>query len=211
VRATPTRLVRPLLVLKTNLMADVGITPQAERRRYMPNLELEYLFDRRFSVALAGLYDRFGGVGEYRKWHVTAYTLEPRYRFVRSRAGDLYAGIYGRTGDYNFLLRTGTTHHTGNYLEGGISLGYSLPIARHWVVEAGVAGGYRRVSAKDYLAGNILDKRSILHKIDLTDLFLRIGYRFGKTSPGTSTHQTVRQNAPGTSTHQTVRQNDHTK
>ncbi|MDR1004847.1 MAG: DUF3575 domain-containing protein [Prevotellaceae bacterium] len=181
---------RPYVVVKSNLLALAGVSPEPAYRTPMPNLELEYLFNRRWSAAFSALYEKFSHARGYDVWHVTAYTLEGRYRLLPDRHyGGLYLGVYARVGDYNFRkphpddATSGPRYNdTGYYQEGGLSLGYTLPLARHWVLEAGAAGGYRHSSVKHYThenpAENWYDYRTPGSGIYLTDVFIRLGYRF---------------------------------
>jgi hypothetical protein len=176
---------RPHWVIKTNLVADAGITPEVKYRTPMPNLEIEYLFNRRFSAAVSGLYEGWGYAEGYARWRVTAYTLEGRYRLLPDHHyGGLFVGVYGRVGDYNRLntFDEGDNNHTGKYWGAGLSLGYTLPFSRHWILEGGASGGYRHIGDKFYSHlrpdTNYFDFKSSDKHIGLTDLFLRFGYRF---------------------------------
>jgi hypothetical protein len=176
------------VVIKTNLLYDAGISSEPSYRTPMPNLEVEYLISRRWSVSLAGLYEGWAhNIHNYARWHVTSYTLEGRYRILPDKCwGGLYIGAYGRVGDYNLLyswddLTSG--NHTGRYNEVGLSAGYTWPFAKHWVVEAGVQGGYRHSNVKNYTHeepdNNYYDNSTLKNALKLTGLYLNIGYRFG--------------------------------
>ncbi|MDR0895080.1 MAG: DUF3575 domain-containing protein [Prevotellaceae bacterium] len=181
---------RPHVAVKSNLLALAGVSPEPAYRTPMPNLEVEYLFNRHWSAAFTALYEKFSHSRGYNVWHVTAYTLEGRYRLVPDHHyGGLYLGVYARVGDYNFRKPYPTNeesgplyNNTGYYQEGGLSLGYTLPLSRHWILEAGAAGGYRHTGAKHYThenpTENLYDYRTPDGGIHLTDIFLRIGYRF---------------------------------
>jgi hypothetical protein len=176
---------RPHWVIATNLLADAGVTPEVAYRAPMPNLELEYLFNPHFSIALSGLYKDFFGASGYDKWNVTAYTLEGRYRLLPDgHYGGLYIGLFGRVGDYNFVPSDtqGAGSRTGKYQSAGLSLGYTWPFARHWILEAGAGYGYRWTKVRHYThegkKENYLTTETTDNGLDLTGLFLRIGYRF---------------------------------
>jgi hypothetical protein len=181
------RIFHPWLVVKTNLLADAGLTTEVRYRTPMPNLELEYLIDTHFSVALSGLYEKFSSIHGYDNWHVTAYTLEGRYRILAQPCyGGLYIGLYGRVGDYNFrkcIAEEERPGNTGRYFGVGLSAGYTLPLGNRWVLEGGAAAGYRQSSVKNYTHEsadkNMMDGRTPKHTFGLGDLFVRIGYRFG--------------------------------
>ncbi|MDR0989518.1 MAG: DUF3575 domain-containing protein [Prevotellaceae bacterium] len=178
----------PTITLSTNLLSWGGIIPEAAMRTPMPNLWVEWIVSRRFSLAVSALYGNLSvKTREYATWHATAYTLEPRIRLVSvGNYGGLYAGVYGRLGDYNFkAAEIGVLpSQTGTYYEGGLSVGYTWPFARRWIIEVGGAGGYRRVQDQTYTPeekGNYFDYQTTVGKVALTDLFVRIGYRFGTT------------------------------
>ncbi|MDR0961684.1 MAG: DUF3575 domain-containing protein [Mediterranea sp.] len=181
---------RPYVVVKTNLLSLAGVSAEPSFRAPMPNLEVEYLFSRRFSVGFAALYDSFSPAKDYDVWNVTAYTLEARYRpLVDRNYGGLYLGAYGRVGDYNFRevhpadVQSGPEYNrTGKYQEAGLSVGYTLPLGRHWVFEAGASGGYRFTDVKAYMHltnANEYAYTTSGNGFHLTDLFLKVGYRFG--------------------------------
>jgi hypothetical protein len=178
---------RPLLVVKTNLVAAAGVSTEIKYRTPMPNLELEWLINERFSVAVAGLFEKFSITPGYDAWHTTAYTLEGRYRvWPRATYGGLYLGLYGRMGDYNIRRSAANapTGNTGRYSATGLSVGYTLPLSNHWILEAGAACGYRHNRIKSYTheapQENYIDDQRGKDKFELGDLFVRIGYRIGK-------------------------------
>ncbi|MDR0893139.1 MAG: DUF3575 domain-containing protein [Mediterranea sp.] len=172
---------RPHWEVSTNLLALAGLTPEPAYRSPMPNLEIRYLFSRRFNLGLSALYKGAFKSAGYDVWHVTAYTLEGRYYlWPDAHDGGLFAGLYGRLGDYNF--RRTADNRTGKYQEGGLTLGYTLPLSTHWILEAGAAGGYRHAQVLIYdhegEEEDYLDTKTQHNTFDLTDLFFRIGYRF---------------------------------
>ncbi|MDR0976393.1 MAG: DUF3575 domain-containing protein [Prevotellaceae bacterium] len=183
---------RPYVTLTTNLTAWLGVTGDFDLRGMQPNISVEGHLTRRLSVAASALYNDFDislltDNAPYDLWHTTAYTVEPRYRFlVTPRAGEAYAGIYGRMGDYNFLSTTDAArNHTGEYWDTGISLGYTYPVVRHFVIEAGVSAGYRHYTDRHFsvqAGGNFLEGTTNGNSFGLHEVFLRIGYRFGRTT-----------------------------
>jgi hypothetical protein len=185
--ARPRRTFRPLVVVKSNLVAAAGVSTEMKYRTPMPNLELEWVIARRWSVAASALFEKFSITPGYDAWHVTAYTLEGRYRlWPDGRYGGLYLGLYGRVGDYNIRRENSDapTGNTGRYCGVGLSAGYTLPIGDRWVVEAGAAAGYRHCDVKEYshesCDENYLDGRQKRDRLVAGDLFLRVGYRIGE-------------------------------
>jgi hypothetical protein len=172
---------RPRLLIKSNLLAWAGITPEIAYRTPMPNLELEWMWNKHFSLSAAALYQRDVGRAEgYEVYHVTAYTLEMRYRPLPTlRHPGCYTGIYLRAGDYN--MRTlPTVGTTGRYYEGGLSMGYTVALSAHWLLEGGLSAGYRYVQVKKYLhdaGGDQPTQRGHTDAFTLTNISLTIGYR----------------------------------
>jgi hypothetical protein len=171
--------------IKSNMLLLSGLTAEVRFVAVMPNLEVEYMFSRRLSLAVAWMYKPFRWASGYDTWKATAYTIEGRYRLLPHReTGGLYTGIYARGGDYNIRpdRRRVAGNTTGRYYEGGISLGYTLPLSRHWLLEGGVAGGFRHTLIRGYSHEgkhlNYLDYTERTNRIRLTELFLRIGYCF---------------------------------
>jgi hypothetical protein len=178
---TPSSRFRPRLLIKTNLLAWGGITPEITYRTPMPNLELELMCSRHFSLSAAALYQE--GIGRakgYDLYHVTAYTLEARYRPLPTlRHPGCYTGIYLRSGDYN-MRAVPTQGTTGRYYEAGLSIGYTFALSKHWLLEGGLSAGYRHVQVKDYVhdaEGDRPTTRGHTDAFTLTNISLSIGYR----------------------------------
>ncbi|MDR0938441.1 MAG: DUF3575 domain-containing protein [Mediterranea sp.] len=174
------------LAIKSNMFLLAGLTTEVRFVAVTPNLEVEYMFNRRLALAVAWTYKPFRWASGYDTWKATAYTVEGRYRPLplRDGYGGLYIGIYGRGGDYNIRPERervdGNT--TGKYYEGGASLGYTLPLSRHWLLEGSIAGGFRHTRIHGYShEGERLNYRDYTrhtNRVRLTDIALRIGYRF---------------------------------
>ncbi|MDR0989184.1 MAG: DUF3575 domain-containing protein [Prevotellaceae bacterium] len=172
---------RPHLLLKTNLLAWAGITPEIAFRTPMPNLEVELRCTPHFALHLAALYQE--GVGHargYNLYHVSGYTLEGRYRPLPTlRHPGCYLGLYLRAGDYNMRPVPGEGI-TGAYSETGLSIGYTVALSAHWLLEGGVSAGYRYTHIKTYLHdahGDHPTGRRHTDAFRLTNLSLAIGYR----------------------------------
>lgn len=176
------------LAIKTNLLALGGITSEPNYRTPMANLALELFLNRRFSIAVSGLYADSKGVCGYKLWSATAYTLEGRYTVMPvNRYSGLFVGLYGRGGDFDIrknVADADNPYQTGRYYEGGVSAGYSLYLSSHWVIEGGLSGGIRCKRYTPYgtaVDGSyISDSRLTKRGVKLTGLFLNIGYVIGK-------------------------------
>jgi hypothetical protein len=178
--ASPLPPFRVRVLIKSDLLALAGITPEIGYRAPMPNIEVELLLSRHFSLAVGALYkEGLVHAAHHRRWNVTAYTLEARYRPFATRYADgFYTGAYFRVGDYN--IRPADTGQTGRYREAGVSLGYTLSLSRRWLLEGGCAVGYQHADVKRYLrqeGGDYPQGRHTVDRFTLTNLFLRIGYR----------------------------------
>lgn len=178
--------IRPRLAVKTDLLTLIGITTEPNYRSPMINLELEWFFSPRFSLAGSALFNSFSHADEYDKWCVTSYTLEPRWRVLPLDGFDgLYLGLYGRVGDYKYFKEPRDFEdisHTGRYQEVGLSVGYTYTV-KQWLFEAGTSGGYRHVGGKEYIYVPATNRNHFLgrqnrNKVAWTSLFLRVGYQF---------------------------------
>lgn len=174
------------LSLKTNLLYWAGITSEPRHRDIIPNLEME-LFTRKhfsFSADAFYIYKNKDNVSS-KTWGVSGLGVEPRYWFCRSRKfSGLYAGLYGLYGQYNIKPKGETsTGHTGDFYEGGMSLGLSFQFSRHLGIEIGARSGYRRVlgDAYEFISPHYYRTSSDNgNGLKLTDLRLLLTYRIGK-------------------------------
>lgn len=188
------RKLRPIFALKTNLVAWAGVTTDFKMTTFMPNLEGELYFAKRFSVSGSGLFSNWAYNGGKKFWGLSAYSIEPRV-WIK---GDglfrgVYFGVYGEFGDFN--KQEGRidgvdteTNFTGDYWSAGISAGYMLPLSKHWCAELSLRGGYRSASYDKYT--RTFESDGIYHYDDeqsgkknefaLTGLRLNIVYRFGR-------------------------------
>lgn len=148
------------LSVKTNLLPWCTLAPsvllgngQVEYNRgsFMPNLELEYCFGRRWSVDASFLYSYYTyGSDPNNLWGVSSLTLEPRFWL----GGDgrfrwLWVGAYGQYGDFDVrgekISTTGLYGRTGKFASGGAAFGCMIPQGAGFCVEAALQGGYRSV------------------------------------------------------------------
>lgn len=173
----------PVLGIKTNLVGWAGVTPEFERTTFMPNLAVEGFFAKRFSAELSAVYSDFDfGGGEH--WGLSGYSLEPRF-WLRGdgRYRGLYFGVYGQTGDFNVKRKEAetTVNHTGTYFDAGVSVGYYLPLTKHWGFEFGLRGGYHKADSELYeIRGetNYRQEKEDADRLGLTRLNVSVSYRF---------------------------------
>lgn len=173
----------PLLQVGTNLVSLSGIALDGNRpvwRRPMPNLALELFLGRRWSVKADATYARWQTGGD-RLWRVAGYSLEPRIWLKGDRRfRGFYVGVYGCTGDFDIRW---DGNRTGDYLQGGLSVGGYLPLGRHFGLGLGVRGGYRHVSSDHYSVDRpsyYYDYTARSNRFGLSGMEVSLGYRFGK-------------------------------
>ena len=131
--------VKHRFALKTNLLYDAIL---------FPNLELEWLFNKNWSVALEG------DVAWWKPDFTHVYRLaiispEARYH-IRPRAPwhGMYVGLFVGGGLYQ--LENGGNGYHGEGGMGGVSFGYMWPIGKHFSLEAGIGAGYMSTRYKIY-------------------------------------------------------------
>ncbi len=191
------RKLRPIFALKTNLVAWAGFVPSGaasfNMTTFMPNLEGELYLGKRFSLSGSGLYSNWAYDGGKKFWGLSAYSLEPRIWIKGDRLfRGVYFGVYGEFGDFNKQegreegVNT-SSNFTGDYWHAGISVGYMLPLGKHWCAELSLRGGYRSASYNKYTRTfetdgiyNYDDEAGKKNEFGLTGVRLNIVYRFGR-------------------------------
>lgn len=192
------RKLRPIFALKTNLVAWAGFVPSDaasfNMTTFMPNLEGEFYIGRRVSISGSALYSNWAYDGGKKFWGLSAYSIEPRIWIKGDRLfRGVYFGLYGEFGDFNKQEgrengKDTSSNFTGDYWHAGISVGYMLPLSRHWCAELSLRGGYRSATYDKYT--RTFEDDGIYHYDDgtpgkknqfgLTGLRLNIVYRFGR-------------------------------
>lgn len=188
----------PLIGLKTDLVAWTGLSFESDfkfaRRNFMPNLEAEIYFGRRWSLNGTALYSNWAYKSDKEFWGKSAYSLEPRFWFKNDGLfRGFYVGLYGESGDFNKQEGredSGKTlsNWTGTFWSAGLSVGFVQALSKHWYLELTVRGGYRcadyDVYDRDFELGdtahlyyNSSDKKN---EFALTGVRLNIVYRFGR-------------------------------
>jgi len=158
----------PLIALKSNALFWAGYTPfiyddffgmepaSSEFGYMLPNLEGEYYFNGRFSIAGDGAYmvNKYGN--DY-WWKVSSYSLEPRiWVGQKGLYKGLYIGLFGIVGDYDMKREKDVNNYgyTGNQYGGGLSLGYLQPIYKGLAFEIGIRGGYHYIDRESYIVNS---------------------------------------------------------
>ncbi|MDE7386287.1 MAG: DUF3575 domain-containing protein [Muribaculaceae bacterium] len=131
---------RHLLALKTNMLYYAIL---------MPNLELEWLINDNWSVALEGNVAWWGSYEKLKSYRVAIIDAEARY-WIKPREPwhGMYVGVIAGGGWYDLL--NGGTGYYGDGGMAGLSLGYMWPIRHNLSLEAEVGAGYLYTRYKEY-------------------------------------------------------------
>lgn len=126
---------RGWLALRSNLLADLAITP---------NLGLEAFMGRHWSLELSGYWAWWAKPEANFFWRIQGVESELKYWLGHSsrRGVGHHLGLYGQLFDYDFQL--GGEGVLGDRLHCGVGLayGYAFPIGRHWTLEGTLGVGY---------------------------------------------------------------------
>lgn len=128
------------LLVKTNMLYYAAL---------MPNIEIEYLCNDRWSVALEADVAWYNRESTHQAYRIAIGSPEVRYwPIVRERWHGMYVGAFA--GGAYFDLENGGTGYQGPCAFTGLSLGYMWRIGRHLSLEASLGAGYMRIHAKTY-------------------------------------------------------------
>lgn len=128
------------LAVKTNLLYDVAL---------LPNLEVEWLINKHWSVALEGGVSCWRHVLKDKDYYLAMISPEVK-RWIRPRAPwhGFYVGAFAVGGLYDFCE---LTHgYRGEGVAAGLSVGYMWPLSRCLSLEAAIGGGYLYSRYKEY-------------------------------------------------------------
>ena len=142
------------MALKTNLLYDAAFTP---------NIGIEFYLGRRWSIGANWMYAWWKNDSKHQFWRIYGGDLElRRYIGRRSKEKPLtghHIGFYGQIATYDFSF--GERGYMGgepggNIFDkpsygGGISYGYSAPIARRLNLDFTIGVGYLGGEYKEYL------------------------------------------------------------
>lgn len=129
------------LSIKSNLLYDAIL---------MPSLELEYRFNRRWSVNLEGTMAWWHKDSKHRYYQLAQISPEVRYWFKPqgARRGH-YVGLFVGGGWYD--LENGGRGYKGEDEYTGLSYGYMFPVGRYFALEAGVGVGFLHTDLEEYV------------------------------------------------------------
>ncbi len=128
------------LALKTNMLYYAIL---------MPNLELEWLINKNWSVAVEGNIAWWGRYSKMRSYRMAVIDVEGR-RWIKPRKPwhGMYVGVIAGGGWYD--LQKGRPGKYGDGLMAGVSFGYMWPIGRNLSLEAEIGAGYIYSRYKEY-------------------------------------------------------------
>lgn len=115
----------------------------------MPNVELEWLFKDRWSVALDADIVWLARESRQKAFRIAFADAELRH-WIKPRAPwhGIYVGVFAGGGLYD--LENGSRGYQGEGGFVGLSLGYMWPVSRHLSFEAGIGAGYLYTRVREY-------------------------------------------------------------
>lgn len=189
-----------LMSVKTNLLPWCTVAPsillgtgdvKMQTGAFMPNVELEWYFSERWSVAVAGLYSDFSYKDKTRdRWSVSEMSIEPRVWPLRSGEFTwLSTGLFGEYGDFDIRGsdidpdKEVLYGRTGRFWTMGASINCLIPLGKGFCVEGSVRTGYRSTfDGKKYRYDKIDDKNYLESRFSSTGfmvgLKVSLVYRF---------------------------------
>lgn len=188
------------MAVKSNLLPWCGVAPslllgtggtELQTGSFMPNLEVEWYFAGRWSVAVSGMYSDFAYKDKTRdRWAVSEFSVEPRVWILGGNQFRwLHTGLFAEYGD--FAVRGSAADpdpevlygRTGRFFTAGASVGCLVPLGAGFCAEASVRAGYRSVAdGKKYRYDRIDDKNYLEARFTSTGfmvgLKVNLVYRF---------------------------------
>jgi hypothetical protein len=135
---------RPLVIIKTNLLYDVALTP---------HLGVEVPLGERFSIGAEFMRGWWLKRDWSACWQLEAAALEGRYWFrnctERHLLGGWFAGVFAQAGFYDFQLNT-SSGIQGECLMAGLSGGYVCPLGGNWSIAFSLGVGYLLTDYRRY-------------------------------------------------------------
>lgn len=127
--------------LKTNMLYYIAL---------MPNLELEWRINHRWSLLVEGNVAWWHRDAKHKYYEVAMISPEARYWLPR---GTVWHGMYvGAFGGYTWYdLENGNKGYRGEGGLAGLSFGYMWPVTRCLSLEAGLGAGYMYTRYKEYI------------------------------------------------------------
>ena len=131
--------------LKTNLLLWGILTP---------NLEVEYLISRKWSINIDGQFAWWSNSSKHDYYQIAAISPELRFWLCsKTPFSGHYIGFFSGTGLYDLEMGK-TGYQSDNYLSVGLSYGYMKPLSRRLSLEFGIGAGYVSTQYRKYLPAN---------------------------------------------------------
>lgn len=128
--------------LKTNMLLWGILTP---------NLEVEYLISRKWSINIDGQFAWWSNSSKHDYYQIAAISPELRYWLCsKTPFSGHYIGFFSGTGLYDLEMGK-TGYQSDNYLSVGLSYGYMKPLSRRLSLEFGIGAGYVSTQYRKYL------------------------------------------------------------
>lgn len=186
--------------VKTNLLPWCGVAPsllfgtdgaKLQTGSFMPNLEVEWYFAGRWSVAVSGMYSDFAYKDKTRdRWSVSEFSVEPRvWPLGSDKFTWLHTGLFAEYGDFDVRGSAVSSDpdvlygRTGRFWTLGASVGCLVPLGSGFCAEAGIRAGYRSVAdGKKYRYDRIDNKNYLETRFSSTGFMVgakvSVVYRF---------------------------------
>lgn len=129
------------LAIKSNLLYDAIL---------MPDLEVEYRIDDRWTVAVEGSVAWWKRDSRHKYYQIATIIPEGRYWFrTKGPWHGHYAGLFAGGSWYD--LENGNRGYKGEFFVTGLSYGYMFPVGRSVSFEAGLGVGFLHTVYEEYL------------------------------------------------------------
>lgn len=119
----------------------------------VPNLGLEWKPNPGLGIMLSGAFSKWnfdGGNKHHRVWMVS-----PELRLYMGEHKRMYFGGMFLIGEFN--MKFSDTGYQGNYLGGGLIVGYLLPLSTHFSLDFGLGLGGMRADYQSYIYENAVN------------------------------------------------------
>ena len=179
---------KPIFGLKINVLNLAGVTPPASVVKPRYNITTEFYYLKRLSVELEGYINPILNHKQTEsdsRHKLSGVSLEQRFWLGKPELfKGFYLGIYGSFGEFDIYdLQKSEEGVTGNFIGGGLSIGFALPVSKRLILELGVRGGYNRESRSNYLVlentcyqtGSSNDAGLKLHDYNISLVYRLIG------------------------------------
>lgn len=153
------------LAIKSNLIYDALL---------MPNLEIEYRINDRWSVALEGNVAWWHNDSKHKYYQIAMIAPESRYWFMtRNPWHGHYVGLFAGGGKYD--LENGGRGYKGEGFISGVTYGFMFPIARNLSFDAEIGLGYVNTRYREYIPR---DGHYLFQRRSRTDYFGPVKVKF---------------------------------